>query len=97
MKTCALGISLIFTIMAMTATWLTLSESSPLSEYFLYHGTIPNLIGQVLIVPYLVLMIFRPEPPLEAILMYGLEAIQWLVIGYVLGWLLCKLVSRLRA
>ncbi|HVS80270.1 MAG TPA: hypothetical protein VHE60_00880 [Pyrinomonadaceae bacterium] len=51
---------------------------------------IPNIVGRLLVIPYLLLTIFRPSSPLEDIVGYGSEFIQWLVIGYLLSLIFCR-------
>jgi hypothetical protein len=83
-KSSVLIASLGFALFAVLVDWLVLGETSPLKPYFMYHVTIPNFVGRLLVLPYFALIIFRPRPPFEEIIGYGLEFIQWLVVGYVL-------------
>jgi hypothetical protein len=69
----------------MTGTWLVLGEGSPLRAFFLYHVTIPNIVGRLLVLPFLLLTVFRPASPWREIVGYGSEFIQWFVIAYLLS------------
>ncbi|GEM_PF-1453077 len=74
-----------FALLAMTMTWLVLGEGSPFRPFFLYHVTIPNIVGKLLVIPLMLLIVFRPSSPWEEIVGYGSEFIQWFVIGYLLS------------
>jgi hypothetical protein len=84
------GISIGFALIAMGLTWLVLGETSPLREYFTYHVAVPNFVGKLLPLPYFGLMILRPPYAIQDLVGYGLEFIQWLVIGYVVAFMLCR-------
>jgi hypothetical protein len=81
-----------FALVATLLVWLVLGDTTPLQEYFLYHVTIPNLLMAVLVVPYLILTILRPEVYGDAI-SYALIFLQWLLVGYVIA----RLVFRRKA
>lgn len=70
-------------------TWLVLGDSSPLAEYFLEHVTVPNLVRSMLTVPYLLLMVLRPNRDADFI-GYILIFVQWLIVGFVLSLLVCR-------
>ncbi|MCA1630048.1 MAG: hypothetical protein LC785_08770 [Acidobacteria bacterium] len=84
-------------IAACFFTWLVLDESSPLSEYFLYHVTLPNLLMKLHSIPYIILLLIRPETETAAnAISWGLIFFQWLLVGYLLSFLICggRLKSR---
>ncbi len=89
-STCRASVSAGFALLTMTATWLVLGEGSPLRSFFLYHVTIPNIVGRLLVVPFLLLTVFRPSSPWEEIVGYGSEFVQWFVIGYLLSLIFCR-------
>jgi len=82
-------ISLSFALLLSLVTWLILGENSPFKGYFLQHVLIPNLWGQLLIVPYLILIIVRPRFWVDQI-SYALIFLQWLLFGFVLSLLVCR-------
>lgn len=86
---CRIRISLGFAFGASLVTWLVLGDTSPFKEYFIHHVTVPNMLRQLLIVPYLILTILNPDVFGDAI-GYLLEFLQWLLIGYLLARLICK-------
>ena len=86
---CRVSIALIFAIVATTMVWLILADSSPLHDYFLYHVTVPNIVARLITVPYLIIMVLRPETFDEA-LAYLLVFVQWFLVGYVIAILFCR-------
>ena len=92
---CVMISSVIFSVMACILTWLILGESSPFYGYFLYHVTFPNLVRQLLIVPYLLVMIVNPSTASgDVVLATTAEFLQWLLVGYLLLRVICR--RRLR-
>lgn len=89
-STCTAGISTGFALVAMAITWLVLGETSPLREYFSYHVAVTNFAGKLLPLPYFGLMILRPPYAIQDLVGYGLEFIQWLVIGYLVALIFCR-------
>jgi hypothetical protein len=87
---CSPTVALCFAVLATFSTWLVLGDSSPFREYFIHHVSLPNLIGMLLILPYVVLIVFQPQPPFDEIIGFVMEFVQWLVIGALLGWLICR-------
>ena len=87
---CRVRISLAVALFACLISWLIVGETSPLADYFLWHVEIPNLWSALHVVPYLIIMIFRPAPFDEAIT-FILVFLQWLLIGYVLARLICRI------
>lgn len=86
---CRTKITFGFAFAAMVLVWLVMGDASPFKEYFLDHVAIPNILSEILIVPYLFLMLVKPTVFDDAI-SYTLIFLQWLLIGYVLARLLCK-------
>lgn len=83
--------SVAFSVVMCFLVWLVLGDSSPFAAYFLYHVTLPNLLRQLLIVPYLVLMIANPSTPMaDSVLVTILEFAQWCLIGYLLSRLIFR-------
>jgi hypothetical protein len=78
-------VSASFALLCVTIFWLILGDASPLKEYFLYHVTLPNFIRGLHIPTYLLLVIFRPEPPFEEVIAYGSAFVQWFLVGFLLG------------
>jgi hypothetical protein len=74
---------------ACFVAWIVTGETSPLADYFLYHTAIPNMWMKLHIIPYLIQVIVRPEifPYLFA---YGLVALQWMLVGYLVSRLVFK-------
>ena len=71
---------------ALLLTWLTLGDSSPLHEYFLWHSAVPDVWGVTVFPPYLVsaMLSGNAHSPPMAIFILAL-IIQWLVLGYFLS------------
>ena len=88
-----------FALLCVIIFWLILGDASPLSEYFLYHVTLPNFIRSLHIPTYLLLVIFRPQPPFEEIVGYGSVFLQWFFVSFVFSmavyWSL-KLLARVK-
>jgi hypothetical protein len=86
---CRVLFSTAFAIFACLVFWLVSGEGSPLREYFLYHVEFPNLVGRLFLLPYLALVIVRPEPGFnENALGYGLAFLQSFAFGYFLSLLI---------
>ena len=77
----ALGASLV--------SWIIVGQTSPLANYFLWHGALPNLWRRIHTLPYVIVLISRP-PILEEAIEYFLVFLQWVLIGYVLARLACR-------
>ena len=85
-------------LMGLLLTWLILGDSSPFHNYFLWHGTIPNLWAMTMILPYIVGAVFEGNPHSPSILIVGLALIiQWFVIGWLLSIPVAKLRLRRRS
>jgi hypothetical protein len=41
-------------LVALLVTWIIMSDSSPLYDYFLWHGGLPNTWGMTTLIPYIV-------------------------------------------
>lgn len=85
------AVALCFALSLMTITWFVRGEDSPLKTYFLYHVTIPNFIGQLLIVPYFLVTLLRPSYPWDRIVANGSEFVQWLILGLVLALVIVRM------
>jgi hypothetical protein len=86
-----IGFSSGFSVMLCFLAWLVLGDNSPFQEYFLNHVGLPNLIRQLLLLPYLVLVVVRPSTPLgDDILILTIESLQWLLVGYFLSRLIFR-------
>jgi hypothetical protein len=80
-----------FSVVSCVAGWLVLDDSSPFRNFFLHHVEIPNLVGRLFLLPYLAIVILRPEPGFnEEALGNSLAFIQWFVFGYFLSLLICR-------
>ena len=88
------------TIVVLTAlllTWLILGDSSPLHDYFLWHGALPDLWSMTMIVPYIVGALIEGNPHSPSELIVGLALIiEWSVIGWLLSIPAAKLWLRRR-
>jgi hypothetical protein len=80
-------------VAASLLSWLTLADSSPFRDYFLYHVTIPNAWGSLNIVPGLLSFIVGGHAGSEVVFLLAF-AVQWLFIGLVLGLLLASFLKR---
>jgi hypothetical protein len=86
-----IGFSSGFSVLVCFLVWLVLGDNSPVEEYFLNHVGLPNLIRQLLILPYLALVVVRPSTPLgDDILILTIEFLQWLLVGYFLSRLIFR-------
>jgi hypothetical protein len=80
-------------LLCVFLVWLILGDSSPFNEYFLYHVTVPNFVRWLHVLTYLLVVILRPQPPLEAIVVYGSIFIQWFVVAFLFGMAVCGLLK----
>jgi hypothetical protein len=53
--------SVLFAVTARFITWLVIGEWSPFYDYFLEHLMVKNFILKLLIIPYVALLIIKPE------------------------------------
>lgn len=86
-------ISFGFALSGTFAVWLVLGERSPFREYFLYRVTVPNIVMGMHIIPYLILMIWRPAIYADVI-SNALIFLQWLLVGYLLARLIVRVDVR---
>ena len=94
---CQLYFIIPFVISAGIAEWLVHADSSPLHEYFLYHGTIPAMWGLLDLPAYLIGAIVGGNPHAISLpAAYIGFVIQWFLVGWLLSLLLCGLIKRLR-
>lgn len=77
-------IALTFAIVATTMVWLVLGESSPFYDYFLFNVTVPNIVGRLITIPYIIMMILRPRTGGDA-LAYIFVFLQWFLVGYIIA------------
>jgi hypothetical protein len=73
-------------LLALLVTWLIMGDSSPLHEYFLWHGDLPNTWAMTTLIPYIfgALIAGNPHSPSIAIVIVAL-IIQWFLIGFLLS------------
>jgi hypothetical protein len=73
-------------LLALLVTWLIMGDSSPLHEYFLWHGDLPNTWAITTLIPYIIgaLITGNPHSPSIAIVIFAL-IIQWFLIGSLLS------------
>lgn len=72
-----------FALLCVFLVWLILGDWSPFNEYFLYHVTVPNFVRWLHVLTYLLVVILRPEPPFEEVVVYGSIFIQWFVVAFL--------------
>jgi hypothetical protein len=78
--------SAIFAFGALLVDWLVLGESSPLHDYFLWHGTLRNLWAPLNIVPVIGSAVVAGNPHSGSEIIYKiLLAVQWFIIGFLLS------------
>ena len=85
---CTLKISFGFSLVMLFITWLILGSGSPLEPFFLEHVGIPNFFRRLLTIPYVVMMVLRPNT-LTGLLSYVLVFVQWLVVGALISFFYC--------
>lgn len=91
-------VSVLVLVVASILNWLLIGESSPLREYFLWHAAIPNLWGVLNVVPGLISIVGSgnvhagSEP-----VFYVAFAIQWLLIGLLMGLVLSFVLWLIRS
>ena len=79
-------VGLAFAFLFGVSNWFVTGDSSPLHEYFLWHGGLPNLFSRVHIGPYIVGMVVsgnvhQPSP----VGFLAAAALQWFVVGFLLS------------
>jgi hypothetical protein len=75
-----------FALGALLVNWLVLGDSSPLHEYFLWHGALPNLWAPLNIVPVIGAAVVAGNPHSGSEVIYKiLLVIQWFIIGFLLS------------
>jgi uncharacterized membrane protein len=82
-------------LVALLVTWIIMSDSSPLYDYFLWHGGLPNTWGMTTLIPYIVsaMLAGNPHSPSIAIFLFAL-IVQWFLIGLLLSIPMSKLLGR---
>ena len=71
---------------ALIINWLVLGESSPLHDYFLWHGALPNLWLMLHIAPIIGTAIVAGDPHSGSEIVYAiLLFIQWFIVGFLLS------------
>ena len=79
---------------ALVLNWLLLHDTSPLHQYFIWHGDIPNLWAALNIVPVLVSAIVAGDPHSGSEAVYLIaDILQWFIIGYLLSGAMSALKS----
>ncbi len=80
------GFSISFALAACFITWLVIGEWSPFHDYFLDHLMITNFILKLTIIPYVVVLIIKPETDFGDMLVASVVLfLQWLVVGFLLA------------
>jgi hypothetical protein len=80
------GFSVSFAVTSCLATWLVLGESSPFHNYFLDHVALPNVIRQLLVIPYVVVLVAKSDTEFgDLVVATTAEFVQWLVVGFLLA------------
>lgn len=80
---------------ALLVTWLIMGDSSPLHDYFLWHGDLPNTWAMTTLIPYIfsAMIAGNPHSPATAIFIFAL-IIQWFLIGFLLSLPVSKVFIR---
>lgn len=66
-------------------------RSFSFAEHFLYNVAIRNIVGQLLVIPYLLILMLGIDNEYEEIrASYFLAFLQWLVLGYLIARLVCR-------
>ena len=78
-------------------SWLVRGESSPLHDYFLWHGEWPNLYSRLHIMPYIVGMLVsgNVHQP-SSIAFIAAAAVQWFFAGFLLSFVFTGFRGRHR-
>ena len=72
-------------LMCLT-TWSVLGDHSPFRDYFFHHTALPNVVRQLLVIPYIVLLIVNPGSEFgDVVVATTAEFLQWLVLGFALA------------
>jgi hypothetical protein len=81
-----LGFTSLVVLVALLVTWLILGDSSPLHNYFLWHGELANIWALTTFIPFVfsAMISGNPHSPSTVIFMFGL-VIQWALFGFVLS------------
>jgi hypothetical protein len=90
---CHVRIALVFGLLGLATTWLLWLKAPPLWSYFLDRVQIPNLWARIHTIPHLVVVVFRPSMLGDA-MFYFLAFLQWMIIGFLISFVVCRLVSR---
>jgi len=78
--------AVLFAAIARFLTWLVIGEWSPFHDYFLDHLMVKNFILKLLIIPYVAVLIIKPETDFGDMLVATVvELLQWLVLGSLLA------------
>jgi hypothetical protein len=76
---------------AVILNWVLLGEASPLHDYFIWHGAIPNLWGMLNIIPAIVSALIARNSHSGSELLYAFGVfLQWFLIVF----LLCTLILK---
>jgi ABC-type Co2+ transport system permease subunit len=75
-----------FLLVVLLAHWVVLGRTSPLSDYFLWHVGIPNVLRALNVIPAVVAgVLSHSHGGGDAIIFMPLFLIQWFVIGLLLS------------
>ena len=76
----------VFLLVGLLAHWLVLGRSSPLSDYFLWHVGIPNILRALNGIPAIAAAVLsHSHGGGDEIIFIPLFLIQWLAIGFLLS------------
>ena len=83
-------------LLTLLLTWIILGESSPLHDYFLWHGELPDIWAMTTLMPFMVSAIIsgNPHSPSMVIFIF-LLIVQWSVFGFFLSIPLSRLFVRI--
>jgi hypothetical protein len=78
--------TVLFAVTARFMTWLVIGEWSPFHDYFLEHLMVKNFVLKLLIIPYVVMLIIKPETDFGDMLVATVvELLQWLLLSFLLA------------
>ena len=76
----------IFLLVVLLVHWLVLGRGSPLSDYFLWHVGLPNVLRGLNVIPaVLAAILSHNHGGGDAIVFAPLFLIQWLAVGFLLS------------
>ena len=87
--------SSLLVVLALLVTWLLLGESSPLHDYFVWHGELPDVWAMTTLLPFILsaLITGNPHSPSMVIFIF-LLIVQWTLFGFFLSVPLSRIFVR---